>query len=380
VMFELEIVAEAAGGARAGIFRTPHGDVPTPAFMPVGTRGTVKGLSAADLRASRAEIVLANTYHLYLRPGDDIVREAGGIARFAGWNGPTLTDSGGFQVVSLASLREIDEDGVTFRSHLDGSSHRFTPESVVRAQRSLGPDVMMTLDVPPIPGSGREEMERANRLTVEWARRAAREFEKTRGTSSSRRPQALFGIAQGGFDAKARAAAAAALVELDLPGYAAGGLSLGEEKEATREMLQVTLERLPRARPRYLMGMGWPEDLVDAISRGVDLFDCVLPTRNARNGQAITGTGPVNLRLERYRRDFRPLDSECGCETCTGYTRAYLRHLQRTGEMLGARLVSLHNVHYYLKLVRTLREAVVAGNFEEVRSGILTGLAEENAR
>jgi len=282
--------------------------------------------------------------------------------------------------VSLASLRKIDEEGVTFRSHLDGSSHQFTPESVVRVQRSLGPDVMMPLDVPPIPRSGDDKIAQANRLTVEWARRAVREFEKTEGTSSSGRPQALFGIAQGGFDAKARADAAAALVELDLPGYAAGGLSLGEEKEVTREMLQVTVDGLPGDRPRYLMGMGWPEDLVDAVSRGVDLFDCVLPTRNARNGQAITGTGPVNLRLERYRRDFRPLDSECECETCTGYTRAYLRHLQKTGEMLGARLISLHNVHYYLKLVRTLREAVVAGNFEEVRSGILTGLAEENAR
>ncbi|MGH2571838.1 MAG: tRNA guanosine(34) transglycosylase Tgt [bacterium] len=378
-MFELEIVREAPGGARAGVFRTPHGDVPTPAFMPVGTRGTVKGLAVSDLRASGASLVLANAYHLYLRPGPDVVREAGGLARFCGWNGPMLTDSGGYQVVSLAKLRKIEDDGVTFRSHLDGSAHSFTPESVVRLQRSLGPDVMMPLDCPPIPG-GDEDAERANRLTIEWARRAAREVERTEGTSSTGQPQALFGIAQGGFEAKAREDSAAALVELDLPGYAAGGLSLGEEKSATREMLQVTLDGLPRDRPRYLMGMGWPEDLVDAVSRGVDLFDCVLPTRNARNGQAITSGGLVNLRLTRWARDFGPLDARCGCETCAGYTRAYLRHLLKTGEMLGARLLSLHNIHHYLTLVRTLRDAIIHGTFDECRAEFLGRLGEESAR
>jgi queuine tRNA-ribosyltransferase len=379
-MFEFEILAEAPGGARAGVFHTPHGDVPTPAFMPVGTRGTVKALAVSDLRASRVEIVLANTYHLYLRPGADVVREAGGIARFSGWNGPTLTDSGGFQVVSLAKLREIDENGVTFRSHLDGSAHTFTPESVVRSQRSLGPDIMMPLDVPPVPGSDDRAIADANRLTIEWAKRAVQELERTEGTSSTGQPQALFGIAQGGFDSGARAESVAALVELDLPGYAAGGLSLGEDKEATRAMLQITLDGLPRDRPRYLMGMGWPEDIVDAVSRGVDLFDCVLPTRNARNGQAITANGPVNLRLERHARDFGPLDPSCDCETCAGYTRAYLRHLHKSGEILGARLISLHNVHHYLKLVRTLRESLLAGQFDEVRTGILCRHGEESAR
>jgi len=379
-MFELSVEARHPDGARAGTFRTPHGDVPTPAFMPVGTRGTVKALAVSDLHECGATIVLANTYHLYLRPGEETLREAGGVASFSGWNGPTLTDSGGFQVVSLAELRTIDDDGVTFRSHLDGSPHRFTPEAAVRIQRAIGADVMMALDVPPLPGAPAAEMARANRLTAAWARRAALEFGRTTEESSSGRPQALFGIAQGGFEEEARRESAAALVELDLPGYAAGGLSLGEDKERTRRMLQVTLDCLPVDRPRYLMGMGTPEDLVDGISRGVDLFDCVLPTRNARNGQALTSRGPVNLRLERHARKFRPLDPDCTCETCRGYTRAYLRHLLKTGEMLGARLVSLHNIHFYLHLVRSLRDALIRGSFEEVRRRILDRLGEENDR
>lgn len=377
-MFELAVEARHPRGARAGTLRTPHGDVPTPAFMPVGTRGTVKALAVSDLRECGARIVLANTYHLYLRPGEETLRAAGGVARFTGWNGPMLTDSGGFQVVSLSDLRTIDEDGVTFRSHLDGSTHRLTPEAAVRIQRAIGADVMMALDVPPLPGAPAAEVAEANRLTAAWARRAAREFERTAQECASGRPQALFGIVQGGFDAESRRQSAAALVELDLPGYAAGGLSLGEDKELTREMLQVTLDRLPADRPRYLMGMGTPEDLVDGISRGVDLFDCVLPTRNARNGQAFTSCGAVNLRLERHARDFGPLDTDCLCETCRGYTRAYLRHLLKTGEMLGARLVSLHNVYFYLNLVRTLRDALIRGNFEEARSRILGRLGEEN--
>jgi queuine tRNA-ribosyltransferase len=346
--------------------------------MPVGTRATVKALSASDLHACGAAMILGNTYHLYLRPGVETMRAAGGLARFSGWNGPTLTDSGGFQVVSLSRLARVDDDGVTFQSHLDGSSHRFTPEAAVRIQRAIGADVMMQLDVPPVPGAPAGEIARANRLTIEWARRAKEEFERTLDQSSSGRAQALFGIAQGGVEEAARRESAGALVDLDLPGYAAGGLSFGEDKEVTRRMLQVTLECIPADRPRYLMGMGTPEDLVDGISRGVDLFDCVLPTRNARNGQALTSRGPVNLRLERHARDFRPLDPDCSCETCTGYTRAYLRHLLKTGEILGARLVSLHNVHFYLHLVRTLRNAVIRGDFDAVRQRTLTRLREES--
>ncbi len=366
----------AAGAARAGTFRTPHGDIPTPMFMPVGTRASVKALSVSDLERMDARIILGNTYHLYLRPGTDVIREAGGLAAFNGWNRPTLTDSGGFQVVSLSDLRSIDEEGVTFRSHLDGSSHRFTPESVVRLNRDLSPDIMMPLDIPPAPGSSAEEIATANRLTVEWAVRARDEFRRTEGTQASGKPQALFGIAQGGLDPEERRRSAAALVDLDLPGYAAGGLSFGEDKALTREMLQATVEALPADRPRYLMGMGTPEDIVDGVARGVDLFDCVLPTRNARNGQALTSRGPVNLRLERWARDFGPLDPHCSCETCTGYTRAYLRHLQKTGEMLGARLVSLHNVHFYLDLVRRLRSAILDGTFERVRAEVLARLTE----
>lgn len=367
------------GAARAGTLRTPHGEVPTPMFMPVGTRASVKALSVADLVTCRAKLVLANTYHLYLRPGAETIRRAGGVARFCGWNGPMLTDSGGFQVVSLSALATVDDDGVVFRSHLDGSSHRFTPESVVQIGRSLGPDILMPLDVPPRPDAPPADTERANRLTLAWVKRAKEELARTEGTSSTGKTQVLFGIAQGGFDAGHRGEAARALVDLELPGYAAGGLSLGEEKARTLEMLDATLEFLPADRPRYLMGMGTPADLVEGVARGVDLFDCVLPTRNARNGQAFTRRGTVNLRLERHAEDFSPLDPECACETCTTYTRAYLRHLLKTGEMLGARLLSLHNIHYYLELVDTLRDAIRGGSFESTRARTLARLEEEHA-
>jgi queuine tRNA-ribosyltransferase len=348
-------------------------------FMPVGTRASVKSLSVADLKAIGAKLVLSNTYHLYLRPGPETIRRAGGLARFSGWNGPTLTDSGGFQIVSLADLARVDDDGVTFRSHLDGSSHRFTPEGVVDIQRSLGPDFMMVLDVPPRPGDSSMDAERANLLTLTWAERALKEFRRTEATSSTGKEQCLFAIAQGGFDARRRRESASALVGLGFPGYAAGGLSLGEEKAKTLEMLESTLENLPRDRPRYLMGMGTPEDLVEGVARGVDLFDCVLPTRNARNGQAFTRRGPVNLRSERHAEDFRPLDPECACETCAGYSRGYLRHLLKTGEMLGARLLTLHNLHYYLELMRSAREAIERGTFESFRAATLSRLAEENS-
>ncbi|GJM45438.1 MAG: queuine tRNA-ribosyltransferase [Gemmatimonadota bacterium] len=374
--FDFQLLATAPSGARAGVLRTPHGDVPTPIFMPVGTRASVKALAVSDLVAADARIILGNSYHLFLRPGAEVIGQAGGLAAFNGWNRPTLTDSGGFQVVSLAKLRRIEDEGVTFRSHLDGTQHQFTPESVVRLNRNLAPDIVMPLDVPPMPGSSPADIQRANRLTVEWARRAQAEFVRTEGTQVTGKPQALFGIAQGGLEEAARRESAAALVDLDLPGYAAGGLSFGEDKDLTREMLQVTLDALPKDRPRYLMGMGIPEDLIDGVRRGVDMFDCVLPTRNARNGQALTSRGPVNLRLERWARDFGPLDPDCGCETCTGYTRAYLRHLEKTGEMLGARLVSLHNVHFYLDLVRRMRGAILDGTFEDFRANALALLAE----
>ena len=373
--FDFRVLAT-DGASRAGVLVTPHGEIPTPIFMPVGTRGSVKALSVTDLRACGARIILGNTYHLYLRPGADVVRAAGGLAAFNGWNAPTLTDSGGFQVVSLAKLRTIAEEGVTFRSHLDGSTHLFTPESVIGVQRALGSDIVMPLDFPPGPDAGEGEARRADALTLAWLKRSMAEMTRTEGTSATGRPQVLFGIAQGGFSAAARRAQAAALVDLDLPGYAAGGLSIGESREQTREMLQATLDVLPTAKPRYLMGMGTPEDLADGIARGVDMFDCVLPTRNARNGQALTSRGPVNLRLARHERDFRPIDADCRCEACTGYTRAYLRHLLKCGEILGARLVSLHNVHFFLELVRTLREATLRGEFARARAEFLAKLRE----
>lgn len=369
-------VLAADGAARAGVLETPHGEIPTPIFMPVGTRGSVKALSVADLRACGARIILGNTYHLYLRPGADVVREAGGLAAFNGWHAPTLTDSGGFQVVSLSQLASIDDEGVTFRSHLDGSPHRFTPESVVRVQRSLAADVVMPLDCPPAPGLAEDEARRADARTLAWLDRTREEMARSEGTAATGSAQALFGIAQGGFSAQARREFAAALVDRELPGYAVGGLSIGESRETTREMLQASLDALPAAKPRYLMGMGTPEDLVDGIARGVDMFDCVLPTRNARNGQALTWRGPVNLRLARHERHFGPIDADCRCEACTGYTRAYVRHLQKSGEILGARLVSLHNVHFFLELVRTLREAILRGDFARVRAGILAKLSE----
>ncbi|MBZ0269663.1 tRNA guanosine(34) transglycosylase Tgt [bacterium] len=375
-MITFELLATTSGGARAGMLRTPHGEVPTPIFMPVGTRASVKALAVSDLVAMEARIILGNSYHLYLRPGEDVIAAAGGLAAFNGWRRPTLTDSGGFQVVSLADLRSIDEEGVTFRSHLDGSAHRFTPESVVRLNRKLAPDIVMPLDVPPRPDADADEITRANRLTIEWAKRAKAEFLRTEGTQVTGMPQALFGIAQGGLSAAARRDSARALVDLDLPGYAAGGLSFGEEKEITREMAAVTLELLPADRPRYLMGMGTPEDLVEGIAAGVDMFDCVLPTRNARNGQALTSRGRVNLRNEGRAREFAPLDPDCACETCRGYSRAYLRHLLKTGEMLGPRLVSLHNVYFYLDLVRRARGAILDGTFDRFRADALARLAE----
>lgn len=366
------------GSARAGVLTTPHGDVETPVFMPVGTLGSVKALSALDLERANARIILGNTYHLFLRPGVEVVREAGGLAAFNGWRRPTLTDSGGFQVVSLNELRKIDDDGVTFRSHLDGTKHRFSPEIVVQLNRALSPDIVMPLDVPPVPSAGAAEVDRANRLTVEWARRAQREMIRTEGTSASGKPQALFGIAQGGFTAEARRASAAALVDLDLPGYAAGGLSIGEAKASTYEMLRVTLDCLPREKPRYLMGMGTPEDLLEGVAQGVDMFDCVLPTRNARNGQVFTSRGRLNIRLERFARDFRPLDPACDCEACRGYSRAYLRHLEKAGEMLAGRLLSLHNIHFFVNLVRRMRAAIREGEFETMRRDTLAALEEGN--
>ncbi|CAN5796193.1 tRNA guanosine(34) transglycosylase Tgt [soil metagenome] len=352
------------GAARAGTLSTDHGNVPTPAFMPVGTQATVKGLTPGELAGLGVGIVLANAYHLHLRPGSEVVRRLGGLHSFMGWDGPILTDSGGFQVFSLARLAEIDEDGVTFRSHLDGSLHRFTPERVMEIESALGADVVMAFDdCAPYPCDerfARAAMER----TARWAERCANTHERIQAERPWPWRQRLYGIIQGSVYPELRRESARRLAELDLPGYAIGGLSVGEEKPLMLEMLEVTVPEMPSDRPRYLMGVGFPEDVVAAIARGVDLFDCVAPTRQGRTGAAFTRDGRVNVENARFAEDDRPLDPECGCEVCATWSRAYLRHLFKSGEMLGPRLLSYHNVAFLTGLVADARAAIEAGELE----------------
>lgn len=353
-----------------GRLYTPHGAVDTPVFMPVGTQGTVKGLSPEEVAETGAQIVLCNTYHLYLRPGSDVVREAGGLHRFMAWNGPILTDSGGFQVFSLAALRRIQDDGVWFRSHIDGSAHFIGPVESMRIQEDLGSDIAMVFDeCPPYPAT-REQVEQAVRRTLAWAR-VCRDVH--------RRPdQALFGIVQGGVYRDLREACARELVALDFPGYAIGGLSVGEPRELLFETLAWTVAALPREKPRYLMGVGTPEDMIDAIAAGVDMCDCVFPTRVARHGTVFTRTGRIALRNAAYARDFTPLDPECDCYTCRTFTRAYVRHLLKANELLGARLASYHNLYFMHALVEEARRAIAAGTFGAWREATLRRLASQH--
>ena len=347
--------------ARAGVFRTPHGEVQTPAFMAVGTLATVKALDPEDLRQLGARMILANAYHLHLRPGDELVRQLGGLHRFMGWDGPILTDSGGFQVFSLEGLRTVTEEGVEFRSHIDGSKRHFSPESVMRIERNLGADVVMQFDHV-IPGQSEEGLAReASERSLRWLARCLEEFRRLERP----RPQALFPIVQGGIHAHLRREAAAAIRSMsDWAGYGIGGLSVGEPKPEMYAMLDVVDEALPQARPRYLMGVGFPEDLVEGVRRGVDLFDCVAPTRMGRNGTAFTSEGRLNIKRAELRADPRPLDERCGCSTCRRFSRAYVRHLFAADEMLGPRLLSVHNVHFLVALMRDAREALRAGAFD----------------
>lgn len=338
------------GRGRAGIFTTPHGAIETPVFAPVGTLATVKALSPRQLEEAGATLVLANTYHLYLRPGEDIVQRMGGLHAFMDWKGPMLTDSGGYQVFSLAERRTLDDDGVTFRSHIDGSTHHFSPEKVIEIQEKLGADIAMVLDVCPEPYD-RVTNEAALRRTHIWAERCL--------SARRREDQALFGIVQGGVFPDLRARSAEFLSSLDFEGIAIGGLSVGETKDEMYAMLEVVDPLLPADRPRYLMGVGSPDDLVEAVSRGVDIFDCVLPTRLARNHAALTRKGRVNMRKAQYAEDERTLDPECACYTCNRFTRAYLRHLCVSGEILGATLLSMHNIHVLTSLARDLRRAII---------------------
>jgi queuine tRNA-ribosyltransferase len=353
------------GPARLGRMRTAHGFVDTPAFMPVATQGSVKSLTPSDLTAAGAQILLANTYHLLLRPGHELVRELGGLHRFMGWDGPILTDSGGFQVWSLSKLRRIAEDGVEFRSHVDGSLRTLTPESVVAVQHALGVDVLHPLDECLAHPATAAETERSLALTLRWLRRAVAAHR------AAGAPGALFGIVQGGTSPALRSRAVEEACALDLPGYSIGGLAVGEPKPLLYDITELVAGRLPPDRPRYLMGVGKPTDLVEAVARGVDLFDCVMPTRNARNGQAFTADGPLNIGNARFTRDAAPLDSACPCEACRLFSRAYLRHLFGARELLAYRLLTLHNLTFYLGLMRRIREAVASGGFAPFRSRFL---------
>jgi queuine tRNA-ribosyltransferase len=362
--FALEV---SAGAARAARFATPHGVVQSPAFMAVGTLATVKALDPDDLRAMDAQMILANAYHLHLRPGDELVRELGGLHEFMCWDGPILTDSGGFQVFSLEGLRTIEEDGVDFRSHIDGSMRRFTPESVMRIERNLGADVIMQFDHV-IPGQSDAGVARdASERSLRWLARCASEFERLNREDPipGLRAQALFPIVQGGIHAGLRREAALAIRDMgDWKGFGIGGLSVGEAKPDMYRILEEVHEVLPAERARYLMGVGFPEDLVEGVRRGVDLFDCVAPTRMGRNGAAFTTDGRLNIKRAEFRADRRPLDPECDCAACTRFTRAYVRHLFLADEILGLRLLSLHNVHFLVSLMRQARSALLGGTFD----------------
>jgi queuine tRNA-ribosyltransferase len=356
------------GAARAGVLHTAHGDVATPAFMPVGTKGTVKGVDPDELRAIGAAIVLGNTYHLHFRPGEELVAELGGLHSFMGWDGPILTDSGGFQVFSLRdTLLAVDDDGVTFRSVYDGGTERFTPELAAHVQELLGSDVAMCLDICPPMDIAREELEEAVRRTTVWALRQ-RDLPRAPG-------QLRFAITQGGLDTELRARSSEELVPLDFDGYAIGGLSVGEERAPMFEAATHAAAFLPANKPRYFMGIGDPEGVIEVIARGVDMFDCVLPTRTARTGSALTWEGRLNLRNARFARDPRPLDADCACPACTRFTRAYIRHLVNQQEILGLRLLSLHNLRFLLDLVAGARHAIERGAFERWRADALARLA-----
>ena len=351
--------------ARAGLLHTSHGIVETPVFMPVGTQATVKGVLQRDLAGELdAKIILANTYHLFLRPGPDLIRQLGGLHRFMSWDRAILTDSGGFQVFSLSDLRKVTDDGVLFRSHLNGDAHMFTPESTVDTQIAFGSDILMVLDECLAYPASHEAAREAMRRTVKWARAGANRWRQGVGSRESGGPNgALFPIVQGSMYADLRQECARELIELDAPGYAIGGLSVGEPRSLSLEMAEVTTPLLPRDRPRYVMGVGMPEELPEYVARGVDMMDCVLPSRNARNGYLFTSEGRVVIKQARYRDDPAPPDPKCGCYTCRTFSRAYLRHLFQAGEMLFSTLATLHNLKYYLDIMRQMREAILLGRF-----------------
>ncbi len=350
--------------ARTGELITPHGAVETPIFMPVGTQATVKTMTPEEVYQVGGRLILSNTYHLYLRPGHRIVSEAGGLHRFANWKGPILTDSGGFQVFSLGPLRKIDEDGVMFRSHIDGSEHYFSPEKSIEIQESLGADIIMAFDeCAPFPCTYEYASQAVDR-TTRWAARCLQ--------AKRRKDQALFGIIQGGEFKDLRLKSAAELLAMDFPGYAVGGLSVGEPKEIMYKVLDYTIPQIPNDKPKYLMGVGSPDCLLEGVARGVDMFDCVLPTRIARNGTVFTRQGKLVVRNAEYARDFRPLEEQCQCYTCQNYTRAYVRHLIKADEILGVRLTTIHNLHFILNLMDNIRTAIEQGFFNQYKNEFLS--------
>ena len=357
-MFEFETLhSDSDSAARVGRFHTPHGVVDTPTFMPVGTCATIKGVTADHAAATGSQMILANTYHLLGRPGPEVVADLGGVHAMMAWDGPILTDSGGYQVFSLAKLRKIDDRGVTFQSHIDGSQIDLTPERAVEVQQALGADVMMQLDVCPPHDASHDDVAEAVRLSGDWAKRCQ--------AAKTRDDQALFGIQQGGVYDDLRARSAERIVPLDLPGYAIGGLSVGEGHEAMMKTLEPIDGQFPRSKPRYLMGVGEPRDMLGAIARGVDMFDCVLPTRNGRNAYAYTWGGPLRLRNAVHTRDTRPLDEDCPCLACRQYSRGTIRHLFMAKEMLGPMLLSIHNITFFAQFVAAIRAAIVAGDFTD---------------
>ncbi|HEX2987102.1 MAG TPA: tRNA guanosine(34) transglycosylase Tgt [Chloroflexota bacterium] len=374
-MFDFTLQERCAGtAARTGVLTTPHGPMLTPAFMPVGTQATVKSLSPDELRDLGAQCILSNSYHLHLRPGSGLVAKMGGLHRFMGWDRAILTDSGGFQVFSLAHLRRISEDGVAFRSHIDGSEHFFSPESVMRIEEELGADIIMAFDeCAPYPAE-REYVFQAMERTHRWAERCLK--------AHTRPDQALFGIVQGGTHPDLREQSSKTLSAMGFKGFGIGGLSVGEPKEVMYSVLEQTTVHLPEDRPRYLMGVGSPEDLVECVARGVDMFDCVLPTRIARNGALFTHSGRLNIRNARYQDDPLPIEEGCGCYCCRNFSRAYLRHLIKSDELLGLRLTTIHNVHFLLQLAREIRASISNGSFPTLRERFLAGYTpvEEEAR
>ncbi len=365
--FSFEVIATCPEtGARAGELRTPHSVIETPVFMPVGTQATVKTLSQQELENLDVRIVLANAYHLYLRPGTSLLREAGGLHSFMGWKRSILTDSGGFQVFSLNDLRKISEEGALFRSHIDGSKHFFTPERVMEIERDIGADIIMAFDeCIPFPAS-REYAAKSSDRTTRWAERC-----RVAHGALNNGSQALFGICQGSVFPDLREKSTRELVEMDFPGYAIGGLAVGESKEQMLDMISLNAPMLPKEKPRYLMGVGYPDDIVEAVGRGVDMFDCVLPTRNARNGTVFTRNGRLTLNKAYRALEFEPIDPECACPVCRNYSRAYIRHLFQTGEVLALRLSTLHSIYFYLETMRAMRASILSGRFPRWREEFL---------